>query len=244
MNYGLIFAGGTGSRMHGKLPKQFLELNGKPIIIHTIEHFEYHNEIDGIFVVCHPDWLDYLQDKLDHFHISKVLKVVPGGSTGQESIRNGLFAARDHLNGNLDDAVVLIHDGVRPLIDDKIISANIEAVKKFGNAVTVVPAIETIIETDCDSEIVNVYDRSKCRLARAPQSFFLSDIISAHYRSVEENYCDAIDSAMLMQHYGTVLHTVEGPIENIKITTPMDYYLFRAIVEARENEQVGSIYNN
>lgn len=242
MIYALIFAGGTGSRMKGSnKPKQFLELNGKPIIIHTIEHFEHHPDIDEIVAVCHPDWVDYLQEKLDTFHITKVRHIIPGGSSGQESIRNGLFFIRDSVNKELDDEIVLIHDGVRPLIDQKIISDNIESVRKFGNAVTIVPAIETIIETDDNNEITQIHDRSHCRLARAPQSFYLKDIIEAHNRAIADNECEIIDSATLMNHYGAELHTVEGPVENIKITTPMDYYLFRAIVEAKENEQIGSL---
>ena len=244
MKYELIFAGGTGSRMRGSTkPKQFLELNGKPIIIHTIEHFDYHSEIDEIFVVCHSDWIKYLKEKLNRFHIKKVKSIVPGGNTGQESIRNGLFAIRDSLKNDDDKAIVLIHDGVRPLIDEKTITDNIESVRNFGNAITIAPAIETIIETDDESEITKIHDRSHCQLARAPQSFYLKDILEAHYKSIENNESEMIDSATMMYHYGNELHTVEGPVENIKITTPMDYYLFRAIVEARENEQIGSLNN-
>ena len=239
MNVALIFAGGVGSRMKGKnRPKQFLELNGKPIIIHTIEHFDEHPEIDGIIVVCIDGWIEFLQEKLKKFNIKKVIKIIPGGNTGQESIRNGLFALRDYLE-NIENTVVLIHDGVRPLIDAKLISDNIECVKKNGNAITVVPAVETIIETDNFGNIIKVADRSHCKMARAPQSFYLKDILYAHEQSQKDNLEEMIDSAMLMQHYGAVLHTVLGPVENIKITTPMDYHIFRALVMARENEQFG-----
>ena len=234
MNIGLIFAGGTGTRMKGSdKPKQFLTLNGKPIIIYTIEHFEKHPDIDGIVVVCKEDWIDYLNEQLTTYGIKKVLKVVPGGATGQASIRNGLFAIRDAVGVPAEDVIVLIHDGVRPLIDEKLITDNIESVKKNGNAITVVPAIETIIETDEKGDISKVADRKMCRLARAPQSFVLSDIIAAHERSLAEKKEEMIDSAMLMQHYGAVLHTVEGPVENIKITTPMDYHLFKALVNGK-----------
>lgn len=242
MVFALIFAGGIGQRMRGSSkPKQFLELNSKPIIIHTIEHFERCPEIDGIIVVCHKDWINYLKNKLDDFHIEKVKKIVPGGSSGEQSIRNGLFSIRDSIQGEMEDAIVLIHDGVRPLINQKLIMDNIEAVRKFGSAVTIVPAIETIIETNDRNAIVQILDRSHCRLARAPQSFYLKDILEAHNKAITENLSEMVDSASLMQHYGAELHTVEGPIENIKITTPMDYYLFRAIVAAKENEQVGPI---
>ena len=242
MNAALIFAGGTGSRMKVKdKPKQFLEMNGKPIIVHTIEHFDEHPDIDLIVVVCLEGWIDFLWKKLEKFNIKKVVKVVSGGASGQESIRSGLFAIRDYVEGKDDNTIVLIHDGVRPLIDEKLISDNIECVKKNGNAITVVPAIETIIETDDAGDISKVADRTHCKMARAPQSFYLKDILNAHYRAIEDDQLEMIDSAMLMQHYGAVLHTVVGPVENIKITTPMDYHIFRALVMAKENEQIGGL---
>ena len=127
MNTALIFAGGTGSRMKNKdKPKQFLELNGKPIIIHTIEHFDEHPEIDAIVVVCLESWIDFLRNKLEKFNIKKVVNIVPGGMSGQESIRNGLFAIRDFVVEKEENPIVLIHDGVRPLINAKLISDNIQ----------------------------------------------------------------------------------------------------------------------
>ncbi len=242
MNIAVIFAGGVGRRMHtNDKPKQFLEMNGKPIIIHTIEHFDDHPDIDGIVVVCIEQWIDFLLEKLEKFNIKKVLEVIPGGVSSQESTRKGLYAVRDCVDAEPKDIIVLIHDGVRPLIDAQLISDNINAVKQYGNAITVVPAIETIIETNTAGEIKKVADRTHCKLARAPQSFYLSDILSAHERAIKDGKAEMIDSAMLMQHYGTTLHTVEGPVENIKITNPMDYHIFRAIVMARENEQIGGI---
>lgn len=237
MNYALIFAGGTGQRMNTKnKPKQFLELNSKPIIIHTIEHFENHPLIDGIVVVCLKDWIPYMNTLLKKFCIQKVITVVEGGDTGQHSIRNGLFALYENESVP-KDAVVLIHDGVRPLINEEIITDNIECVKLNGNSVTVTPAIETIISVNENDEINEVMDRSVCRMARAPQCFILQDIVNAHNKADAESF-SAIDSAMLMSHYGATLHVVEGPPENIKITTPSDFYIFRAITEARENAQI------
>ena len=238
MNIALIFAGGTGSRMKtNNIPKQFLKVFGKPIIIYTIENFERNANIDGIVVVCVEGWIDYLKEQLELYKITKVIAVVPGGNSGQESIRNGLYKIRDSVDVPTRDVVVLIHDGVRPLINDELINANIQMVKDCGNAITVVPAIETIIEIDNENNISNVADRSKCRLARAPQSFILEDILKAHEKSLEEGLEEMIDSAMLMQHYGATLHTVDGPAENIKITSQMDYYIFRAMVQAQEDEQ-------
>lgn len=236
MNTAVIFAGGVGTRMHTTgLPKQFLELHNKPIIIYTIECFEKHPQIDSIVVVCIDNWIDYLKKQIDHFGIKKVTQIVPGGNTSQESTRNGLYAAAAMQNPQ--DTVVLIHDGVRPLIDDQTISDNIRTAREKGNAITTVPAIETVITVDEHSHVESVIDRSKCCMARAPQSFLLSDIIDVHERALRDNY-QAIDSATLMIHYGKKLNIVEGPIENIKITTPADFYIFRSIMDARENAQI------
>lgn len=233
----LIFAGGTGKRMNTKtLPKQFLELHGKPIIIHTIEHFESHPEIKDIVVVCVDGWLDYCRDLLARFNIKKVSQVVPGGETGQMSIFNGLEALQEKYQGN--DDYVLIHDGVRPLIDGETISKNIESVKKYGTAITVKPVIETVVQVDEDNIINNVIERSTCQTAVAPQSFVLSEIYSLHMRAQAEKLFDMTDSATLARYFGLPLHTVMGGSENIKITTPSDFYIFRAIYEARENAQI------
>ena len=239
MNTALIFAGGVGRRMNtGSVPKQFLELDGKPVIIYTVEHFEKHPMIDSIVVVMVEEWIDKFKDMLKDFGITKVISVIPGGKTGQESIRNGLFEIERLLTVPSEEVTVLIHDGVRPLINEQVITDNINCVKEYGNAITVVPSIETVIEIDDDGDIFKVADRSCYRLARAPQSFILSDIIAAHRRSLEDGTDYIIDSAMLMRHYGAILHTVEGPMENIKITTPMDYIVFKAMAKARENGEI------
>ena len=163
--------------------------------------------------------------------VEKAVAKVPGVCAVSVSLLTNAMGVEGDVPA--EDVIVLIHDGVRPLIDEKLITDNIESVKKNGNAITVVPAIETIIETDEKGDIAKVADRKMCRLARAPQSFVLSDIIAAHERSLAEKKEEMIDSAMLMQHYGAVLHTVEGPVENIKITTPMDYHLFKALVNGK-----------
>lgn len=236
-NVGLIFAGGVGSRMNSKQrPKQFLELNGRAIIIHTLEYFERHREIDAICIVCVEDWIEYLKELLERYHFKKVKFVVPGGETGQASIYNGLKAIHD--NDEYKDSIVLIHDGVRPLISEQLITDNILCVKENGSAITVAPAIETIVSTDSKNSITKIMDRKDCKLARAPQSFFMKDIFEVHIKAIADGNTNMIDSASLMQHYGFNLTTVDGPVENIKITTPMDFYLFRAIYEIRENSQI------
>jgi 2-C-methyl-D-erythritol 4-phosphate cytidylyltransferase len=163
--------------------------------------------------------------------------VVDGGSSVQESIWQGLqkiYASAP----SPDESVVLVHDGVRPLINGELISACIQSVREFGSAVTVSPASETIITVGANGQVSRIADRSICRLARAPQCFFLSDFYAVHQKANQDGVRDMLDSASLMGHYNHPLHTVQGPVENIKITTPTDYYLFRAICEARENEQI------
>lgn len=239
MNIALIFAGGTGTRMNSKgKPKQFLELNGKPIIIHTIERFEEHPLIDVIIVVCHKEWINYLVDQLKKHNIRKVNWVVSGGKNSQDSIRNGLFKLENSIE-DTNNAIVLIHDGVRPLVDSETITQNIYCVEKYGSAITAVPATETVISIDKGDNVNEVYERNRCYLARAPQSFYLKDILEAHKKQQEEaEKIDIIDSATLMTRQGIKLHIVEGSYENIKITTPSDFYIFRAIIDAKENSQI------
>lgn len=243
MNIGLIFAGGSGTRMNTKSrPKQFLELNGKPIIIYTLELFDNHPNIDGIVVVCLESWIPFLQKMLNKFEITKVVRVVPGGVSGQDSIFKGLCAAEEYAMEKKDDnTIVLIHDGVRPLITEETISDNIAKVKECGSCVTTVPATETVI-VDMHDGSLNIPKRRDCMMARAPQSFYLKDIIGAHRRSQQEGKSDFIDSCSMMSYYGYKLGLIQGPMENIKITTPTDYFVLRAMVEVHENQQIFGIY--
>lgn len=235
LNYALIFAGGVGRRMNtnGK-PKQFLELNGKPILIYTLELFDNHPEIDGIVVVCIKEWIDYLKKMIRKFEINKVIDIVPGGENGQGSIFNGLEKLHDKCDQN---SIVLVHDGVRPLIIEKTISDNIKCTRENGNCITCVPATETFIVKQDDLSL-NIPDRSKSLLARAPQSFILKDLWAAHQNALADNKTDFIDSCSLMTYYGHSMNTIIGPMENIKITTPTDYFIFRAMVEVHENQQI------
>lgn len=238
MNRVLIFAGGTGQRMgEASVPKQFLLAYSKPIIVHTIEHFQKCSQIHSIVVVCLASYIDYMKELVRQYQLDKVVSIVPGGENGQASIYNGLKELV-RIYGENNDDIVLIHDGVRPLINEKLIIDNIDCVKQNGNAITVCKAIETIVLLDDKSIVDKVMDRRFCNTAKAPQSFYLKDIYKNHLMAIEEKRFDFIDSAMLMQYYGAHIHTVVGPIENIKITTPMDYYLFKAILDARENEQI------
>lgn len=234
----LIFAGGTGQRMNTRSkPKQFLELYGKPVIIYTIEMFEEHMEIDNIIVVCLESWIDELRGLLSRYNIEKVSQIVPGGKTGHESIYNGLRALE---NVCAEDDIVLIHDGVRPLISERLISDNIARAQQFGTAITVEPAVESVVCSEDGNKVDYVSKRSSMFVAKAPQSFRYGLIMEAYERAHGEGLL-TIDSAHLLSIYGYEMYTVKSTPNNIKITTPSDYYIFRALYEARENSQVFGI---
>lgn len=238
MNAGIIFAGGIGSRMNSKgaKPKQFLEIHGKPIIVHTLQLFQEHTEIDFIVIACIKEWIPYLEKLVKKYNINKVKAIVQGGSTGQQSIYNALEAAEKIAGENR--TVALIHDGVRPLIKPDTISDNIQSVNEYGTAITTVPVKETIMVVSEDKSIDYIPNREHSRLARAPQSFWLDEILEVHRKAIRDEVYDFIDSCSMMQHYGKKMYLVDGPQENIKITTPDDFYMMRALLDARENAQI------
>lgn len=237
VNVAVIFAGGVGTRMNTKdMPKQFLTIFGRPIIIHTLEHFQNNKEIDAIVISCVPDWIDYLAGLTSDYHITKVKKIVEGGKTGQLSIYNGLLGVKDIANG--EECIVLIHDGVRPLINSELISENIRCVKEKGNCITSGVVKETIVEINDEHQILHVPSRIHSRVAKAPQSFWLDEILAAHEKALGEGEINMIDSCTMMKHFGYQLYMIDGPYENIKITTPDDFFTMRSILEVKENRQI------
>ena len=228
----VIFAGGVGDRMkNSKTPKQFLEWNGRPISIQTLDVFEQTEAIDGIVLACKAEWIDHTKELIEKAKLQKVLSIVPGGESALGSQYNGLVETKRLIPD--EDVTVLIHDGVRPLVDSATIERNIESVESKGSAITVTPAIETIMVTQ-DGSINRILNRNECLMAKAPQSFRLDDILSVHDRAKDDGIHDFIDSASMMMHYGYTLYPVLGETENIKITTPSDYYMFTGIIKNRE----------
>ena len=236
MNTALIFAGGTGQRMNTSIrPKQFLEVHGKPILLYTIEHFEQHNEIDNIIVVCIESWIKELKRFLRLYEISKVSTVVAGDSSGGDgSIFNGLKVLSATAS---NEDIVLIHDGVRPLINAEVISKNIASVKEHGNAITCEPALESVVMSLDGKTIESVPPRTNMFTAKAPQSFRFGDIWALYQRARHDGI-RSIDSASLCNVYGVKMNIVRSTPNNVKITAPQDYYVFRALYEAMENQQI------
>ena len=235
MNVAVIFAGGIGARMNSPaIPKQFLEIHGKPVIIHTLEHFDAHPGIGGIAIAILAGYRDDLARLLKRYGIGKARWIVAGGETGQQSRHNALKAVAQDCP---EDTVVLIHDGVRPLINAELISANIESVVMHGSGITCTKANETVVSSG-DHHIDAVIPRDHVYTAQAPQSFRLGEILSLYDRAVAEGEHDTIDSCSLMHRYGRKLYRVDGPRSNIKITTAQDFYLCRTFFEIIENQQV------
>lgn len=197
--------------------------------------FDNHPQIDAIVVACIEPWIPFLKKMIRKFEINKVVSIVPGGETGQDSIYNALCAAEEYAAGR--EATVLVHDGVRPLITEDTITENIKTVAGYGSCITCVPATETFVVRQSDGSL-DIPSRADSLIARAPQSFRLADIMSAHRKARSEGRHDFIDSCTMMSHYGHTLHTIIGPMENIKITTPTDFFIFRAMVQVHENQQI------
>ncbi len=237
----LIFAGGTGSRMNSRAkPKQFLELHGKPIILYTLEHFEKHPEIDEIVVVCLESWIKELKVQLARFEMRKVTIIAPGGNTGHESIYNGLKAMEPT---HRPDDIVLIHDGVRPLITEELISQNIESVRKYGTAITAESALESVVSSRDGKHIDAISNRESMYVAKAPQAFRYGMIWDLHQRAKQDGIL-TVDSAHLLSLYGVEMRLVKSTPNNMKITGPTDYYIFRALYEIAENAQILGIQGN
>ena len=234
MNYVVIFAGGVGQRMGSSIPKQFLMVNNKPIIVHTIEKFNNHSEIDGIVVVCKEEYIGQCKQYIIDYALNKVISIIPGGNNGQQSIYNGVKYLSENISKDNSD-IVLIHDGVRPVINDELISKSISTTQKNGNSIAVSRAIETVIKVDDNGQIVETVDRDRCRNAKAPQCFVLSELWKIHKKAIEDGVTNMVDSASLMSFYGYELYTTECSQENIKVTTPNDYYMLVGMLGERED---------
>ena len=236
MNIAIIFAGGKGTRMNAEIPKQFLEIYGKPIIVHTLELFEYHKKIDKIYISTIDEYIPYVKKLVKMYNLSKVQAIVEGGETAQDSIYNCLKKAAEE---NPEDSVVLLHDGVRPFVSADVVTENIECVQKNGNAITSIPAYETVMTSKDGKIIDSVTNRSETYIGQAPQSFYLKDIIEAHEEIQKRptRYENMVDACTIYRTLGKKVYLVKGNRGNTKITTPEDVYVFKAYLQYKENGQ-------
>ena len=228
MNIGIILAGGSGTRMGSDIPKQFIDIYGKPLIIHTLENFDINPKIDYIAVVCKKEWQEELKIWIRRFGINKVKWIVEGGSTRQESIYNSLQTIKDECN---NDDIVIIHYASRPLISQRIIDDNIEGAKAYGAVDTVIPTADTIVNSKDNETIHCIPIRKELYLGQTPQSFKYELIMNAHTFAKNNYIVDATDDCQLVLKLDKKVYFVNGDKLNFKVTTFEDLLILRSIIK-------------
>ena len=233
MNIAIVFAGGSGVRMGAAVPKQFLEIDGRTVLAWTLDLFESHPEVDGIVIVAQPENFARIEAICRDAGVRKVVKLCAGGETAQDSIYNGLMACAALYP---PETVVLLHDGVRPYVGADVISRNIAAAKEFGSAVTITPCYETIVISSDGATIDSMPRRAESYTAQAPQSFRLGEVLAAHeeIRKRPARYTDMVDQATIFKTLGRPVRLVEGSRGNIKVTTPEDLAMLRALLHLKK----------
>ena len=232
-NIGLLIAGGSGNRMHQDIPKQFITVNERPVIVYTLESFENHPEIDAIAVVCIEGWEQVLWAYAKQFNITKLQYVVRGGENGQASIRNGVYELKKHYE---NDDIVLIHDAIRPMVSAEIISDNIRVAREYGNAITVIPCAEAMMQTEDGVVSVGSYPRDRLKRTQTPQAFHIGDICDLHNRALAAGITNSVASCTLKIEMGEQVYFSAGSEKNIKLTTVEDIDIFKALLVAKRSD--------
>lgn len=229
-NIALLIAGGSGTRMGQDIPKQFLTVNEKPVIVYTLEAFERHAQIDEIAVVCIRGWENVLWAYAKQFNITKLKKVFCGGANGQDSIRNGVYGL---LKNHDENDVVLIHDAIRPMVSGEIISDCIRVTEEKGCAIAVIPCAEAMMQTEDGIVSTGSYDRAKLKRTQTPQGFKLGEICDLHKRALKEGITNSVASCTLKIEMGEQVYFSVGSEKNIKLTTVEDIDIFKALLIAK-----------
>ncbi len=227
MNIAIIIAGGSGQRMKQEIPKQFLNVNDKPIIIYTLEAFQSHPDIDEIGVVCIDGWHDILRAYARQYRISKLQWIVSGGANGQESIRHGVMEAERRYR---ETDILLIHDAIRPLVSHEIISDCIVQCQHYGSAIVVTPCNTAVLHRSSDDYSNEIVPRDELAMTQTPQAFPVKTLADAHRKALKRGIVNSVASCTLMIELGEKVHFSIGSETNIKITTPDDLKIFRALL--------------
>ncbi len=232
MNIAIVIAGGSGNRMGQDIPKQFINVYDKPVLIYTLEGFQHHPMVDAIEVVCLDGWHDALWAYARQFNITKLKWVVSGGKTGQESIRNGVYYLEDKAS---DNDIIIIHDGIRPLVEAAVLTDVIQIACKYGNAVTSLPYNEQIfIVNPTDKLTTNEYiPRETLRRVSTPQAYVFEKLVSAYHEAFKKDIGIKGSSYTntMMVELGETLHFAIGSDKNIKLTTKDDLELFKCYLK-------------
>lgn len=232
MNIALIIAGGSGRRMNQDVPKQFLNIENRPVIIYTLEAFQHHAAIDAIEVACLSGWEEILRAYARQFNITKLTGIVKGGVNGQSSIRNGVLALKN--NGAAEDDIVLIHDAIRPMVSEEVITDCIRQCRLYGSAVSAVPCNTAMLTTENRETTSAYYDRDKLMNSQTPQAFSLGKLFWAHEEALRRGITNAVASCTMMLELGEELHFSAGSEKNIKLTTTEDVDMFRALLAVKQ----------
>ncbi|MBR6985665.1 MAG: 2-C-methyl-D-erythritol 4-phosphate cytidylyltransferase [Ruminococcus sp.] len=230
---GLLIAGGSGNRMHQDIPKQFITVHERPVIVYTLEAFQNHPEIDAIAVVCIEGWEQVLRAYAKQFNIDKLKYVITGGKNGQDSIRNGVYELEKHYSS---DDIVLIHDAIRPMVSAEIISDCIAKTRKYGNAIAVIPCAEAMMQTEDGKVSTGSYPRDNLKRTQTPQGFALGKICDLHRRALEAGITNSVASCTLMIEMGEQVNFSTGSEKNIKLTTVEDIDIFKALLKAKRSD--------
>ena len=233
MNIGLLIAGGVGQRMGQEIPKQFININDKPVIIYTLEAFQNHPDIDAIAVVCLDGWHHVLDVYAKQFNITKLKYIVSGGENGQGSIRNGVYELEKHFG---PDDIVLIHDAIRPMVSEEIISDCIRVTKEKGNAITVIPCAEAMLVSESQTDSTEIYNRDRLKRTQTPQAFYIKDICDLHREAIEKGILNSVASCTLMIELGKEVYFSKGSEKNVKLTTVEDLDIFKALLTLKRSE--------
>ncbi|MEG1847131.1 MAG: IspD/TarI family cytidylyltransferase [Lachnospiraceae bacterium] len=233
MNIALLIAGGSGQRMNQDIPKQFINVNDRPVIVYTMEAFERHPNIDAIAVVCLEGWQEILKAYAKQFNITKLKWVFPGGKNGQGSLKSGIMG----LHGVCEDTdIVVIHDAIRPLVSQEIISDNISCCIQHGSAITVVPCAEAMLLTNNRESSTTMIHRDKLARTQTPQSFPLGKLVWAHEEAAHRGIADSIATCTLMIELGEEIYFSTGSEKNLKLTTTDDIEIFKALLHSSKDE--------
>ena len=235
MNVGLIIAGGVGARMQQDIPKQFLTVEERPVIVYTLEAFQRHSDIDAIAVVCVEGWEQVLWAYANQFNITKLKHVIAGGENGQASIRNGVFELEKYY---ASDDIVLIHDAIRPLVSQEIISDCIVKTGVYGCAIAVIPCAEAMTVMTDGQASDQSYPRDKLKRTQTPQGFRLGKIADLHRRALAAGITNSVASVTLMIEMGETVHFSAGSEKNIKLTTVEDIDIFKALLAVRRSDWI------
>ena len=230
-NYVILLAGGVGKRMGADVPKQFLEVQNKPIIVYSIENFQKHPQIEKIVVVCVREWIDHVRDLVKKYDLTKVAWIIEGGNTGHDSIRNGVFFLKDKIQ---EDDYIIIHDAVRPVLPQKAIDEVIRIAHEKGNASSSISCHPPIVYTEDYESGIKDIDREHVMLTASPQAFKFSLALKCYERAEQENKHDFTFTSSLLIHCGERVYFAKGTTNNIKITTKEDLALFGALLQVPE----------